>query len=188
MQNKWIITCKRTLNITCLLCLLSFVSLDRFDEVIEAQNNEVVKNKLRQYKEGGVERELEIEELNTDSLLAYAMTFKGVRHQMGGTNNDGIDCSGLVMVVFQKFGIELPHSANEQGRFGKIIPKQENLKKGDMVFFYDSYTTTNFITHSGIYLGNSEFIHTSNKYGVMISKVNDPGYWSSHYLFGTRLK
>lgn len=173
----------------CVTCLLSsFILADRFDEVIEQQTNEQVKERLRIFKEGGIENELPTDSLDIDSLLAYAKSFKGTKHVMGGTSKEGIDCSGLVMVSFMKFGVQLSHSAQEQARNGKIIPKMEDLKPGDMVFFYDSYTTQNFITHSGIYLGEGDFIHTSNKYGVMISKVNDPGYWGKRYLFGTRLK
>lgn len=173
----------------CLAILLSsFVLNDRFDEVIGQQSNEQVKERLRIFKEGGIENELPTDSLDIDSLLVYAKSFKGTKHVMGGTSKQGIDCSGLVMVCFRKFGVQLSHSAQEQARNGKIIPKMEDLKQGDMVFFYDSYTTQNFITHSGIYLGEGDFIHTSNKYGVIISKVNDPGYWGKRYLFGTRLK
>lgn len=97
-----------------------------------------------------------------------------------------IDCSGLLVAVFKKYGIILPHNSEEQARFGKIIPGMNNLKKGDLVFFIRSYKTNNFITHSGIYLGNNKFIHTSSSKGVTITSLNDP-WWSEKFIFGTRV-
>ncbi|NJO91560.1 MAG: C40 family peptidase [Chloroflexia bacterium] len=105
---------------------------------------------------------------------------------MGGLTKNGIDCSGLVMVAHQQNNINLPHDGNEQARFGKIILEKEKLKRGDLVFFHSTYNTSKLVTHSGIYLGDNEFIHVSSKKGAGIAGI-DSDYWSSHYLFGTRL-
>ena len=72
---------------------------------------------------------------------------------MGGTTMKCMDCSGLLVTVFARYGIRLPHNSEEQARYGKIIAGTDELKKGDLVFFIRSYRTNHFITHSGIYIG-----------------------------------
>jgi cell wall-associated NlpC family hydrolase len=90
------------------------------------------------------------------------------------------------VAVFARHGINLPHNSEEQARYGKIIDGMDKLKKGDLVFFIRSYRTLHFITHSGIYLGNNNFIHTSSKDGVTITSLNDH-YWKEKFIFGTRV-
>ena len=97
-----------------------------------------------------------------------------------------MDCSGLLVTVFAIHGIRLPHNSEEQARYGEIIAGMNKLIKGDLVFFVRSYETHYFITHSGIYLGNNEFIHTSSKNGVTITSLNDP-WWKEKFIFGTRV-
>jgi len=80
----------------------------------------------------------------------------------------------------------LPHNSEEQARYGKIITVKDELKKGDLVFFIRSYKTQRFITHSGIYLGNNEFIHTSSTNGVTITSLDD-SWWKEKFIFGTRV-
>ncbi len=168
------------------LCSWTF-DHDRFQEVINATENKVVKKKLIAFQSGGIERRVEMSEYDTDEIIAWTKTYLGTIHCMSGISKKGIDCSGLMMVVHAKYGITLPHSSHEQARYGKIIPTKDKLKKGDLVFFYNSYNSANFITHSGMYLGDHEFIHASASKGVIISSMDDT-YWSKRYLFATRLK
>ncbi len=53
-------------------------------------------------------------------------------------------------------------------------------------FFIRSYKTHHFITHSGIYVGDNKFIHTSSKNGVTITSLDDP-WWNEKFIFGTRI-
>lgn len=181
------VTVKMLLIFFCVWCSAATLG-DKFDQVIDNQSNEIVKDKLKAFKEGGIEREIDMLDYKVEEAVDYAMTFRKVPHKMGGLDKDGIDCSGLVLVVHQKFGIELPHIAQEQARYGTVVSMADSLKRGDLVFFYDSYQSNNLITHTGIYLGNDDFIHASAQHGVMISKVNEPHYWGPRFLFGTRLK
>jgi len=105
---------------------------------------------------------------------------------MGGTTMKCMDCSGLLLTVFARLGINLPHNSEEQARYGKIISRMDELKKGDLVFFIKTYETHHFITHSGIYAGNNKFIHASSKNGVIITSINDP-WWNQKFIFGTRI-
>jgi len=106
---------------------------------------------------------------------------------MGGYSSSGLDCSGLVKLAHEQFDVALPHSSHEQARYGSIISPGEELKRGDLVFFHSTYATPKLVTHSGIYLGENKFIHTSTSNGVSVSALLDSGYWQNHYLFATRL-
>jgi murein DD-endopeptidase / murein LD-carboxypeptidase len=142
--------------------------------------------KLKQFMNSGTEKEINTRNTSVDDIIKSAKKFLGVPHCMGGTTVKCMDCSGLLVAVFAANGIQLPHNSEEQARYGKIIADPDNLKEGDLVFFIRSYKTNNFITHSGIYLGNSQFIHTSSKKGVTITSLHDP-WWQEKFIFGTRI-
>jgi len=142
--------------------------------------------KLKGFLESGTEKKINTHNTSANEIIITAQKFLGVPHCMGGTTMKCIDCSGLLVAVFARHGINLPHNSEEQARYGKIIDGLDKLKKGDLVFFIRSYRTLNFITHSGIYLGNNKFIHTSSKEGVTITSLSDP-YWKEKFIFGTRV-
>lgn len=142
--------------------------------------------KLKHFMNKGSEKSIEIQDCSPDEIIATAKKFLGIPYCMGGTTSKCMDCSGLLLAVFATHGIRMPHSSEEQARYGKIIPVIDELKKGDLVFFIRSYKTSRLITHSGIYIGNNEFIHSSSKNGVSVSSLNYI-WWSKKFIFGTRL-
>lgn len=144
--------------------------------------------KILAFKNAGVEKEIDTARYDVDAIIYYAESLLGTRHVMGGCSPAGLDCSGLVKLAHSKLDIDLPHSSQEQARYGAIISSVQELKRGDLVFFHSTYSTVNLVTHSGIYLGDNKFIHTSTSRGVSISLMLDSGYWQNHYLFATRLK
>ena len=156
------------------------------DSSFQNISNQAEKKELRTFMEAGTERVLNTHNTSADKIINTARKYLGVPHCMGGTTMKCIDCSGLLFAVFGRYGIQLPHNSEEQARYGEIIAGMNELKKGDLVFFVRSYETHYFITHSGIYLGNNEFIHTSSKNGVTITSLNDP-WWKEKFIFGTRV-
>jgi len=144
------------------------------------------KKQLKVFMDEGTEKKLDTHSATPDDIIETARRYIGVPHCMGGMTMKCMDCSGLLVTVFATHGIKLPHSSEEQARYGRIITGMENLKKGDMVFFIRSYRTNQFITHSGIYTGDGKFIHTSSSNGVTVTSLNDP-WWSERYLFATRV-
>jgi hypothetical protein len=182
-RNKFGVVFFATLIVVCMLT--SAVSNDRLLQVIEKTNNQLIKDSLLAFVEGGIEKPIDVI-YNVDSLVDFAHSFLGTPHKMGGNDKKGIDCSGFVTVVHSQYGIDLPHNSHALARFGTIISSQDSLQKGDLVFFYNSYNCSNFFTHSGIYLEDGKFIHASASKGVIISKMNE-GYWGERYVYGTRL-
>ena len=162
-----------------LIPLNSSLSIDKIDSHGED-------SKLKIFLEAGFEKKAEVKNVKADEIVEAAKKYLGVPHCMGGKSMKCIDCSGLLVAVFASYDIRLPHNSEEQARYGKIIGGKAELREGDLVFFIKSYRTQNFITHSGIYIGNNKFIHTSSSNGVTITSLEDE-YWKQRFIFGTRL-
>lgn len=144
------------------------------------------KKRLEEFMAAGVENPAGRPGVTAEAIIQTARSYLGVPHCMGGTTAKCMDCSGLIFRVFATHGISLPHSSQEQARFGKIIQDRASLMPGDLVFFIRTYSTSRVITHSGIFTGEGRFIHTSSSQGVTITPLDDP-YWKERYLFGTRI-
>lgn len=115
-------------------------------------------------------------------LRSEARIWHGTPHRLGGTNRRGVDCSGLVQVVFSDlFGLSVPRTTEEQVNTGQRV-RLSSLQPGDLVFFRPTPKSR----HVGIYVGNGEFFHASTSQGVMISRL-DESYWSRHYWTARRL-
>ncbi|NLE36323.1 MAG: C40 family peptidase [Bacteroidales bacterium] len=144
------------------------------------------RRRLELFMEEGIEQPVAVGKATPAAVIETARGYLGVPHCMGGTTTRCMDCSGLVFRAFGTNGITLPHSSEEQARYGRIIADREMLMPGDLVFFVQTYNTSRLITHSGIFIGEGMFIHTSSRQGVTITPLDDP-YWKERYLFGTRV-
>ncbi|MGC9155524.1 MAG: NlpC/P60 family protein [Ferrimicrobium sp.] len=82
------------------------------------------------------------------------------------------DCSGLVMYIYAKLGIDFPHSAADQANDTTPISYSQ-LQPGDLVF-YDTEGATS-IDHVAIYVGNGQVVEATNP-GRPVSL--DPITWS----------
>ena len=142
--------------------------------------------RLEKFMEAGIQQPVKAGSVTAASIIETARGYLGVPHCMGGTTERCMDCSGLIFRVFATQGITLPHSSEEQARYGRIITEREMLMPGDLLFFVRTYNTSRLITHSAIFAGEGRFIHTSSSRGVIITSIDDP-YWSGRYIFGTRI-
>jgi len=78
-------------------------------------------------------------------VLAIAASLKGIYYVYGGTTLAGFDCSGYTQYVFNRVGITLPRTAEEQRQFATPV---STPLPGDLVFFGVP------AHHVGIYAGN----------------------------------
>lgn len=86
----------------------------------------------------------------------------------GGRSVWGIDCSGLVQVVFGILGKKLPRDASQQAHEGNQVSFADK-QSGDLAFFEKNGK----ITHVGIVLSNGRIIHASGK--VRIDELVETG-------------
>ncbi len=141
---------------------------------------------LQQFRESATADKINETKTLADEVLYTARRYLGVPYCFGGITERCLDCSGFVRIVFDEYGIDLPHSAQEQSKTGTIIRNKKDLVKGDLLFFNGSYKTSNHITHSAIYTGDNAFIHASTGKGVTITSLDDP-WWKGKLSFGTRI-
>jgi peptidoglycan DL-endopeptidase CwlO len=85
-----------------------------------------------------------------ERVARIAHRYLGAPYAYGGATPSGFDCSGFVMFVYSKIGIDLPHHAASQYGYGRAV-EYSALKAGDLVFFYG-------LGHVGLYVGRGLFI------------------------------
>ncbi len=122
-----------------------------------------------------------------EKVADYAMKYKGYSYVFGGaTPSSGFDCSGLVYYVYKQFGYNVGRTCPDQLYAGTQVSRG-NLKPGDIVVFERTYTCNSRATHSGIYIGNGQFIHAANsRLGVTVTSI-DSDYYSSRFICGVRV-
>jgi len=107
----------------------------------------------------------------------------GTPYRRGQSSIRGTDCSGFVMNVYRSvYGKNLSRSSADMLRINcKSIPRQ-SLREGDLVFFSTNRNSRR-VTHVGIYLKNSMFVHSSTSRGVIISNLDEP-YYRQRWISG----
>lgn len=122
---------------------------------------------------------------NEDRKLIAAVTeWIGVPYKYGGCGKSGTDCSGFVNTIYKEtYNYSLNRSAFDLLKDVEQI-KRKDLKCGDLVFFI---TSGKKISHVGIYLNDSKFIHASSSRGVIVSDLNE-NYYAKAYSTAGRLK
>jgi cell wall-associated NlpC family hydrolase len=117
-------------------------------------------------------------------LVKMARSFLGLPYRWGGmSERRGVDCSGLVKILFAKLRIQLPRSSREQIRSGDEV-SVDQLEMGDLVFFSSDGETP---SHVGIYVGDHRFLHAEKKAGrVIITDLSQPWY-VKHFLGARRV-
>ena len=105
------------------------------------------------------------------SAAKRGLNYIGTPYVWGGDNiSSGIDCSGFVKKLYGDIGIDLPRTAAEQAKVGAPIRRLEDLRAGDRLYFWEKKRAT--IGHTGLYLGNGYFVHSSRGHnGVNTDKL-----------------
>jgi cell wall-associated NlpC family hydrolase len=118
----------------------------------------------------------------TAALLSVASSYYKTKYKNGGTNKEGMDCSGLVLTSFKAINLSLPRQSIEQSNIGFPIDVKM-AQEGDLIFFATNGNSKK-INHVGIIskvgAGNKiQFIHSTLKAGVMYDTLDEEYYKNS---------
>ncbi|MBW8359482.1 MAG: C40 family peptidase [Weeksellaceae bacterium] len=108
------------------------------------------------------------------NIANAAKLFLNVPYLWSGRSFFGIDCSGLVQLVFKVHGITLPRDAYQQAEKGRVLDFVEESQPGDLAFFDDEEGR---ITHVGIMLDDQRIIHAYGK--VRIDTLDSSGIFNA---------
>lgn len=118
-----------------------------------------IKLKANQVTRLGGTKDERVDGLN---VVGEARKFLGVPYLWGGITSAGVDCSGLVQIVFARFGTRLPRDTKDQVNCGHPVDRTET-EPGDLLFFD---------RHVAIDMGDNMIIHASRaEGGVRISSL-----------------
>jgi len=112
--------------------------------------------------------------IQTVNPSVLALRFMNAPYLWGGKSVFGIDCSGLVQVVFLMTGHSLPRDAKDQALKGHLIRRLEDARPGDLAFFTNPEGR---IIHVGIVFKDQQIIHASGS--VHIDKLDETGIFSA---------
>jgi cell wall-associated NlpC family hydrolase len=114
------------------------------------------------------------------NLLKNAQSYVGSPYVLGGTTKQGIDCSGLVMNVYNKAGFDVgQHSATWQGQsIPGVRTTVDKLRPGDLVAWRDG-------SHIAIYAGDGQIIEAAN---TRVGTVQRNIWASPDQIFGIKIR
>ena len=118
------------------------------------------------------------------AALAWAQSQKGLPYIWGGESpGKGFDCSGLVQWAYSKVGIKIPRTTYEQYNVpGTILPRNEPLQPGDLLFTAGSDSQNNKPGHVAIYVGPGQ-VFQALETGTRIGQF---GANTGQYQYATR--
>lgn len=109
-------------------------------------------------------------------LAEIAYRYLNAPYQWGGKSPFGIDCSGLVQMVYKLAGVSIPRDASEQAQIGTSIDFIEEAQIGDLAFFDNPEGK---IIHTGLIVQKNYIIHAHGK--VRIDIIDHNGIYNADF-------
>ena len=138
-----------------------------------------------------------------ESIINTAKQFIGTPYLWGGASSKGLDCSGLVRMVWFMNGYLIPRDASQQADLGReiileadhditpdsdkmrdeMLNRIKHIKPGDLIYFGTpaSLFKKETITHVGIYLGKGRFIHASHYVRISSLVPGEDDYYDNSF-------
>ncbi|MFF5531121.1 NlpC/P60 family protein [Streptomyces cinerochromogenes] len=109
------------------------------------------------------------------AAFSAAQTRLGSPYVYGATGPSSFDCSGLTSWAYAQAGVSIPRTSEAQSQIGTRITSVNDLKVGDLVFFF------NDLHHVGLYAGNGQVLHAPRTGTVVryesMSTIGGPFMW-----------
>jgi len=97
-------------------------------------------------------------EVTGADVVAEARKYLGVPYLWGGTDPArGLDCSGLVQLVYANLGHDLPRVSNQQAQAGRPVAGMADARPGDLIAWDNSARNVG-VDHIAIYIGDGKMI------------------------------
>ena len=119
-------------------------------------------------------------------LIEWSKRFIGIPYIWGGTSTFGYDCSGFTQMLCRRRGYSLPRDSGPQANWIGMQPVDPaELQPGDFLYFGESPKK---ITHTGMYIGNGEFIDATAYLHPMVQISELEGHWAKLLVAARRIK
>ncbi|MEU3414501.1 NlpC/P60 family protein [Streptomyces sp. NPDC006658] len=109
------------------------------------------------------------------AAFSAAQTRLGSPYVYGATGPSSFDCSGLTSWAYAQANVSIPRTSEAQSQIGTRITSVNDLKVGDLVFFF------NDLHHVGLYAGNGQVLHAPRTGTVVryesMSTIGGPFMW-----------
>ena len=116
-----------------------------------------------------------------DQLFKMGYSYLGVPYRLGGTDKNGLDCSGLLFTMYDSNSFRIPRTTSQQLEFGLPV-SIDQIQRGDWVFFSNQ---SRIINHVGIVSNINKdsilFLHASTSKGVREDELLK-GYWHNSFV------
>lgn len=102
--------------------------------------------------------------MDAAEMTDFGRTFLGIPYLWGGISHKGIDCSGFAKACYFSSAMIITRDASSQFLYGEEVDVSKSidaLQPGDLLFFGRDNNGVKSITHVGMYIGDTEVIHSS---------------------------
>lgn len=169
---------------------------DEFDAKLAASNAEIesldaeIKQQSEQLKKLTDEKNSISDKIYEQTfegrLFAEAEKYLGYPYVWGGsTPETSFDCSGFVCWSYTNSGVYNLPRTTAQGIYNQCKKiSSEEARAGDLIFFGNTYSSYEPVTHIGIYAGENKMLHCGNPIQYASTQTD---YWKSHFYAYGRL-
>ena len=123
---------------------------------------------------------------DNEEIILASKQFIGIPYRNGGTDLDGMDCSGFLFSLYAGNSFMIPLTTGQHIEYGYLIDKS-NIQIGDWLFFKTNGALQ--INHVGLVtemnLQKVIFIHASTSKGIREDDLNQ-NYWAQSFVKALR--
>lgn len=123
------------------------------------------------------------------SMVEYSDLIGVPFRNRGRDVKTGLDCYGLVMEIYRRYGISIPEYTEDFDNLEKVnalitegVAIKSNWRRVEGELPVPCLVAIRFgvpkgmVNHTGCYIGNGRFIHIRQNIGVCVDNINSPAW------------